>query len=132
MLLFLIIYISLFIMLSVRMFKLKNFSRREKTGRFFYRSLFSVILLRIIGIFIILFIFSSLSFQESYIILELPTALSLIPFAVLGIIKLDKTYQGHMNSHLGKTIITNASKTDRFKSIKPILYCFLPLLLSFL
>ena len=125
---FLLLYVAMLVLLSIRIRRLSYFGKRNKVPKVLYLSIFCFIVLRIIGIIIILGSGDSIDDRVAYLFIELPHAFSIVPFILLGIIKLDKTYEGHISSHISKTFIADTEKKSRLRSFKPAIIAYVSIL----
>lgn len=125
---FLLLYIAMLALLTIRIRRLKNFGKRNKVPKVFFLSVFCFIVLRIIGIIILLGSGDNIDHRVAYLFIELPHAFAIVPFILLGIIKLEKTYEGHMSSHINKTFIGDSKKKSRVQSFKPAIIAYVSVL----
>lgn len=125
---FIMLYSAMLGFLALRLRGLKKFGLREKVAKIFYLSILVFVKLRLIGLIILLSCYDVIEENLEFLVIEVPHAASLLPFILLAIIKLEKTYEAHISSHVSKTFIANTKKKSRIQSFKPAILVYVGVL----
>ena len=123
-LIYIVLYSSMLLVLLIRSKSFKYFGKRNKEARTFYLTVILFLSVRVIGLAIVLALSRQVGKRFTFIMLELPRAASIIPFVCLAIIKLNKTYEGHMTSHIKTTFVQDSNKKSSIHKFKPAILAY--------
>jgi hypothetical protein len=125
-----VLYFAMLLVLAFRAKAFKYFGKGNKEVRAFYVSIIVFLGLRVVGLIVVVTLSDFIGKDVVFVLLEVPRAASIIPFVLLAIIKLNKTFEGHMMLHINKTFIEGVDKKPRLQKFKPLIFSIVFLFLT--